>query len=142
MKILYSTVFAIGILSCFSSIAQTPDQKVQTPSGQNAPSPLGLNPPTVNDKIAKEHLIKRVDAPYPPLATAAHVSGVVVLGVEIDTTGAVTKVVVLSGPEMLRSAAVKAVSQYSYRPFLIEGLLSTVRTAVQVKFEPFHSKSC
>jgi len=42
---------------------------------------------------------------------------------------------------MLRSAAVKAVSQYSYRPFLIEGLLSTVRTAVQVKFEPFHSKS-
>lgn len=75
------------------------------------------------------------------MATAAHVSGVVVLRVEIDTTGAVTKLVVISGPEMLRSAAVNAVKQYSYKPFLIEGVPSTVRTAVQVKFEPFHSKS-
>jgi len=95
----------------------------------------------VNDKLAKEHLIKRVDAPYPPMATAAHVSGVIVLAVEIDANGAVTVLAVLSGPEMLRSAAVNAVKQYSYKPFLIDGVPSTVRTAVQVKFESFHSKS-
>jgi TonB family protein len=141
LKILSSTVFAIGLLFCLSSVAQTPDQKAQTSSGQNAPSPAAVTPTSVDDKLAKEHLIKRVDAPYPPMATAAHVSGVVVLRVEIDTTGAVTKLVVISGPEMLRSAAVNAVKQYSYKPFLIEGVPSTVRTAVQVKFEPFHSKS-
>jgi TonB family protein len=141
LKIISRTVFAIGLLFCLSSIAQTPDQKAHTSSGQTAPSPAAVTPPTVDDKLAKEHLIKRVDAPYPPMATAAHVSGVVVLRVEIDTTGDVTKLAVLSGPEMLRYAAVNAVKQYSYTPFLIDGVPSTVRTAVQVKFEPFHSKS-
>jgi len=141
LKILHTTVFFIGMLSCVSSIAQTPDQKSRDSSVQSAPSSAVVRPPTVNDKLAKEHLIKRVDAPYPPMATAAHVSGVIVLAVEIDANGAVTVLAVLSGPEMLRSAAVNAVKQYSYKPFLIDGVPSTVRTAVQVKFESFHSKS-
>lgn len=75
-----------------------------------------------------------VKAPQPPIATAAHVTGEVVVGAEINTSGDVTQVVVLSGPEMLRYAAVEAVKQYKYRPFVVNGETTTVRTAVQVIF--------
>ncbi|WP_158941559.1 energy transducer TonB [Granulicella sp. S190] len=139
MKFAFAILFAAALF-CASSPAQSSEQKAPVES-ENAPASTDARPPTINDKIAKDHLLKRVDAPYPPLATAAHVSGTIVLGVEIDPAGAVTKVVVLSGPEMLRSAAVNAVKQYIYNPFLINGTASKVRTAVQVKFEPFHSKS-
>ena len=129
-------VLAVGsqiFLRCAES------QTTQESMGQGASS--GSRPPTVSAKEGKEHLIKPVYAPYPPIARAAHVSGTVVVGAEIDTNGDVTQVVVLGGPHMLESAAVDAVKQYKYRPFLINGTPAVVRTAVQVTFSPGHMRS-
>ena len=98
-------------------------------------------PPTVSVKEGKDHLVKRVDARTSPIALAAHVSGTVVIGAEIDATGRVTQVVALSGPELLRASAVDAVKQYEFRPFLIDGVPAVVRTAIQVRFDPGHTKS-
>ncbi|MBS1816249.1 MAG: energy transducer TonB [Acidobacteria bacterium] len=98
-------------------------------------------PPTVSMKEGKAHLVKHVAAVYPAIANLAHVAGDVVLGVQIDAEGNVTQVVVLSGPEMLRAAAVDAVKQYKYRPFMVDGAPAVVRTAVQVKFALMHPKS-
>ncbi|MEO6804195.1 MAG: energy transducer TonB [Granulicella sp.] len=104
------------------------------PDQQPSASQTDSRPPTVSVRESKEHLITRVDASYPPIAAAAHVSGVAVFGAEIDAAGNVTTVVALSGPEMLRAAAAEAVKHYKYRPFLVNGVPTIVRTAVQVKF--------
>lgn len=104
-------------------------------------APPTNRPPTVSVKEAHDHLIHRVDVPFPAMATAAHVFGTVVVGAEIDAEGEVTQVVALGGPEMLRAAALEGVRQYTYRPFLINGVPSVVRTAVQVLFQPYHTKS-
>ena len=98
-------------------------------------------PTTVSVKEAEEHLVTKINVSYPPIAAAAHVSGTVVVGAEINAAGNVTQTVILSGPEMLRAAALEGVKQYKYRSFTIDGSAATVRTAVQVRFLPFHSRS-
>jgi TonB family protein len=98
-------------------------------------------PPTMTMKESKEHLIKEISVPTPPIALAAHMTGVVFVGAEVDPDGNVTTVVAISGPEMLKATAMDAVRQYKYRPFLIDGVPSTVRIGVQVTFYPGHTKS-
>jgi len=133
-----SAALALVLLSTPSLVTRAQEN---TQSQQPSTSQKASRPPTVSVKEGKEHLVTRVAAIYPPIATAAHVEGVAVFGVEIDAQGNVTTVVPLGGPEMLRASAAAAVKQYKYRPFLIDGAPAFVRTAVQVKFVFGHSKS-
>lgn len=93
-------------------------------------------PPTVSLKESKEHVIKRVNARNSPIAMAAHVAGTVTIGVEISGDGKVTQAVVLGGPEMLRASALDAAKQFEFRPFLMDGVARTVRTAIQFRYAP------
>jgi len=52
------------------------------------------------------------DLHYPPIARAAHVRGVVVMLVSFASSGEVTAVRVVSGPEMLKSVSEKFVKQW------------------------------
>ena len=49
------------------------------------------------------------------------VSGGVVLHVVIDKTGAVSEATVVSGPQILRQAAIDAVRTFLYKPYLLNG---------------------
>ena len=53
---------------------------------------------------------------YPPIAKAAHVSGVVVTLVTFAQDGSLTDVKLVSGPEMLRSAALKSIQTLRAEP--------------------------
>ena len=108
---------------------------------QQASPDTQAQPPTVSVKESTEHLLKKIDARTSPIAMVAHVSGVVVVGAEIDESGVVTQVVALSGPELLRASALDAVRHYTYRSFVINGKVTAVRTAVQVRFMPGAAKS-
>ena len=121
-----------------SATAQQSADSVAGESSASRPAVAvqGSRPPTVSVKEGVDHLVKKVNVRTPAIALAAHVSGAVVIGAEIDVTGKVTQVVSISGPEMLRSAAVEAVKQYTYRPFVLDGIPAVVRTAVQVRFNP------
>lgn len=130
-------ISAIAILAC--SLFFRANAQAQT--NNQAFSESGTRPPTVSLKESKAHLLKAVPANYPPIANAAHVQGVVVLGIEVDKEGNVTTVVPLSGPEMLRATAMEAVKQYKYKPFLINGEPAVIRAPVQVRFVPGRSKS-
>ncbi len=124
-----------------STLSLTTGAQENTQSQQSPAAQTDTRPPTVSVKEGKEHLVTRVGAIYPAIATAAHVSGIAVIGAEIDVTGNVTVVVPVGGPEMLRASAAAAVKRYKYRPFLVNGVPTTVRTAVQVKFVFGLSKS-
>jgi protein TonB len=79
-------------------------------------------------------LIKQVQPVYPQLARAAHVEGTVLLAAIIDTQGKITGLRALSGHPLLIPAAISAVQQWRYRPYILNGNPVEVETQVTVKF--------
>lgn len=71
---------------------------------------------------------------YPPIAKAAHVQGVVILHALISKTGEIENLQVISGPPMLVGAAEDAVRQWKYRPYLLNGVPTSVETTINVNF--------
>jgi protein TonB len=71
---------------------------------------------------------------YPPEAKANGVQGTVVLFAQINKSGGIDWVRVVSGPEPLRQAAIDDVKLWVYRPYLIGGSPRGFRTVINVKF--------
>jgi len=76
----------------------------------------------------------KVDPEYPADAKEKHVEGTVVLNVDIDDEGNVARVELMSGHPQLAPAAMDAVLQWRYRPFVLNGEAVAVETTVEVKF--------
>jgi len=72
---------------------------------------------------------------YPAIAKAKHVSGDVVLKATITKQGDVTDVTAISGPSILRGAAITAAKQWKYRPYLLNGEPTEVETTININFE-------
>src|SRR2546422_7858971 len=79
-------------------------------------------------------LVKRVQPPYPPLARQARIQGSVVLQAEISKSGDIQNLRLISGHPMLAPAAIEAVKQWKYKPYLLNGEQVEVETTVQVNF--------
>jgi len=71
---------------------------------------------------------------YPEAARAQNVHGVVNLLVTLDPKGRVIQAEVLSGPEVLRPAAIEAVKQWKYRPVMRDGVPASAFTNAAVEF--------
>lgn len=80
------------------------------------------------------NLILRVQPDYPSLARQVRVQGQVVLRAIISREGTIEKLHVLSGHPMLVQAAVDAVRQWRYRPYVLNGEPVEVETEVKVNF--------
>lgn len=79
-------------------------------------------------------LLTKTPPVYPDLAKAARVSGTVVLQATISKTGSIENFHVISGPAMLQEAALNAVRQWRYRPYLLNNEPVEVETTVDVIF--------
>jgi protein TonB len=71
---------------------------------------------------------------YPPIAKAAHVGGTVVLHAIIAKDGTIQSLSAVSGPDMLKGAALDAVRQWKYKPYLLNGDPTEVDTTITVNF--------
>jgi TonB family protein len=71
--------------------------------------------------VMQWHLIRCVDPVYPPEAFAKHLEGIVVIKVTIDKEGVVYKAEDESGPPELMPAAIEAIKQWKYQPYLLGG---------------------
>jgi len=100
-------------------------------SSSLAVTPSGVR---VGEGVMADHLEKRVAPAYPPLAKQAHIQGKVVLEVRISKSGDVLRLQLISGHPMLAPAAVEAVKQWKYTPFLLNGDPVEVETNVMVNF--------
>jgi len=58
----------------------------------------------------------------------------VVLHVVIDRAGNVTELTLMSGDPMLAESATRAVQQWKYKPFLVNGKPVEVETQVTIKY--------
>jgi protein TonB len=88
----------------------------------------------VSSGVMQGMLIDKVIPAYPAIARATRTSGAVVLQATISRTGTIENLRVMSGPPMLRQAALDAVKQWRYRPYMLNGQPVEVETAVEVDF--------
>ena len=88
----------------------------------------------VSGGVMAGNILSKVPPDYPPIARAAHVEGTVMLHALIGKDGRVKHLTVVSGPPMLTGAAVDAVKQWVYKPYLLNGEPTEVDTTVSVNF--------
>jgi protein TonB len=79
-------------------------------------------------------LIRKVEPPYPPLAKSARIQGPVVLFAVISRSGTIDNLRVLSGHPMLVQAAIDAVKQWRYRPYILNQEPIEVETQITINF--------
>jgi protein TonB len=96
-------------------------------------TPPTAHPPRVS-RMMEGNLIHRVQPDYPGLARSARIQGEVVLAAVISKDGTIENLRVLKGHPMLVKAALEAVQQWRYRPYLLNGEPVEVETQVTVNF--------
>jgi protein TonB len=96
------------------------------------PAPTA-HPPRISH-LMEGNLIHRVEPVYPHLAQMARIQGTVMLRAIISRTGSIENLQVISGHPMLVGAAIDAVRQWRYRPYILNGDPVEVETQVTVKF--------
>jgi len=96
--------------------------------------PRVTGPVKVSSGVSSGFLLHDVKPVYPPLAVATHTQGAVVLAAVIDRNGTIAKLRVVSGHPLLVRAAIDAVSQWRYRPYLLNGEPVEVETQITVNF--------
>jgi protein TonB len=91
-------------------------------------------PVRVGGDVQSAKLIKQVVPAYPRAAIQTRVSGTVHLLGIIAKDGTIQKLQVLSGHPLLRQAALDAVSQWIYRPTILNGQPVEVEAPIDVIF--------
>jgi periplasmic protein TonB len=122
--------YSTGSLSGANSVANSIG--VSTTITPPAPVPTTRRPRI--STIMEGNLIYKVQPLYPSIARSARVQGTVLLQAVISRTGTIENLQALSGPPMLIHAALDAVSQWRYRPYLLNGEPVEVETQVTVNF--------
>src|SRR5579862_509075 len=88
----------------------------------------------ISQGVTTGMLVHRVEPPYPALARSARISGSVVLKAIISKEGTIEDLTLVSGHPMLVPAAIDAVRQWRYRPYLLNGQPVEVQTTITVIF--------
>jgi TonB family protein len=96
---------------------------------------IDLSAVKVDYKVIYGNIISQARPTYPERARANHVSGSVVLGAIIARDGQVRSLKLLSVPDAdLAIAAVAAVREWRYQPYLLNGKPTEVETTITVNF--------
>ena len=102
-----------------------PRETAMTPREQAANTPLSAKYPNVSrvdGAVKPPKILRRVEPVYPAEARQARISGVAILEVLVDKTGAVSDAAVLKPlPYGLSEEAVKAVKQWLFQPATLNG---------------------
>jgi periplasmic protein TonB len=114
-----------GIISATSNLSVVPKMSV----------PVMPKRVRISQGVTRGMLIQKIEPTYPTLARSARIQGQVVLTAIISKTGEIQNLVLVSGHPMLVPAALEAVKQWRYRPFLLNGEPVEVETTVTVTFQ-------
>ena len=98
------------------------------------PAPAPRPPAVVSGGILNGKAVSKPQPAYPPVAKAARVQGAVVLQVTLDEAGRVISAKAVSGPPLLRQAALEAARQARFSPTLLSGQPTKVTGLVTYNF--------
>jgi len=97
-------------------------------------APASVAPPIHVSHMSEGDLIRKILPVYPPLARNARIQGQVILQAVISKQGIIKNLRVLTGHPMLVPAAIEAVRQWRYRPYVLNSEPVEVETQVTVNF--------
>jgi len=104
------------------------------------PPPPKPTPPPRRAPISKGVLTgsatSRVTPPYPAAARAANIAGTVVVQITVDESGKVVSASAVSGPGLLRQAAVQASYGWRFSPTQLSGQPVKVTGTISFNFTP------
>ncbi len=98
-------------------------------SGRGSPAALD-----VSSSIMGQRILHRADPIYPSEALRQKVEGEVMLETLIGEDGTVKDVHAVSGPDLLRPAAMDAVKWWRFEPYEVNGRATPVHTLIEVDF--------
>jgi protein TonB len=104
------------------------------PLPANTPEPTPVKRIRVASGVAEANLIHDVSPQYPPEAGRERIEGAVVLLAVIGTDGCVQDVQVVSGRPILAQAAMEAVKQWRYKPYLLNGVPVEIDSRITINF--------
>jgi len=90
----------------------------------------------VHSDLVNAKVIRAVGATYPEIARARHMSGRVVMRVIVGRDGKVKNPKFISGPAILRNAALDAVKRWLFKPAMLNGEAIEQETQITVIFNP------
>jgi protein TonB len=94
-----------------------------------------IAPVRISSGVSRGMLLTPIQPVYPAIARAARVQGTVVMEAVISRAGRIESLHAISGPQMLRTAALMAVEAARYRPYLLNGEPTEVQTTITVIFQ-------
>ena len=87
-------------------------------------------------QIRQPRLLSSVIPIFPAAAPQSHIQGDVVVQTVIDERGRVTDMQIVSGPRLLRQAALDALRHWRYEPETLNGAPISVQMLVTIRFRP------
>jgi periplasmic protein TonB len=104
--------------------------------GSAAPPPKVATPQKlrVSSGVAEGLKIHDVTPTYPQMARIAHIQGDVILQATISKTGIIENLHGISGHPILIQAAMDAVKQWKYKPYILNSEPVEVETTIKVQF--------
>jgi protein TonB len=131
---LMATILLVSSLPCAFGAQDSSPTPTATPTPTPAASPKPPLKLRVSSGVAEGLIVRKVNPKYPPEARKNHIQGDVILQMTIDKQGNITNVNVVKGEPILADAAVEAVKQWKYKPYLLKGEPVEVETTVLIKF--------
>ena len=101
------------------------------------PMKAALLAPQPARKAVPARLVYSVPAQYPSMARQIHAEGEVIISLDVDTSGKVSGARAVSGPPILRAAALDAVRRWKYEPATLgdKPVVSTEVVKLQFKLK-------
>ena len=114
--------------------SEMPNSAPSVPVLAKSPVPTPVKRMRIASRVAEANLIRDVTPQYPPEAGRARLEGTVVLMAVIGKDGSVTDLRVESGLPILAQAAIDAVKQWRYKPYLVDGEPVEVDSRITINF--------
>jgi protein TonB len=89
----------------------------------------------IKSQLTEGQLVNRVEPVYPHIAAISGIQGQVKLHAIIGRDGRIQSLSAISGHPLLLRAALEAVEQWRYRPYVLNGETVEVETFITVNFK-------
>ena len=89
----------------------------------------------ISSGVSTGMLMTPIRPAYPAIAKAAGIQGTVIVEAVISRNGTIESLRVVSGPEILRQAAMQAIQAARYQPYRLNGEPVEVETTITVNFK-------
>ena len=84
--------------------------------------------------VLNRNALHKVPPIYPDGARLGHIQGTVALHILLDQNGKIEELQPVSGPRELQEAALDAVRQWTYKPYILNGNPVPVESLVMINF--------